>query len=215
MTRSIAILSQRRDFVRFIESEVSRFGFVPLVKVNAADACGVCAFIVDAESGRALPTNQQVPVLAISSDFSFALSEQETGVYHLSWPSSVAELARFLNELQGNHGGTAAFEGRILTEPMHSCERSFSFLQDERAVQIFQNKILLSEAEYKLLHTLYEAGGEAVARADLDRLLGSEGSNMTDVYICHLRGKLEKPFSVRLIHTVRGKGYYLDRSMFS
>jgi len=213
MIRSIAILSQRREFVRFIESEVSRFGFIPLVKANAADACGVCAFIVDVESGS-LPTNKQVPALAISSDFPFVLSEQEAGVYHLSWPSSVAELARFLNGLQDHCNGTVAVKERKSTEQTQRRGLSFSFLQGERAVQIFQNKILLSEAEYKLLYALYEAGGEAVARADLDRLLGSEGSNMTDVYICHLRSKLEKPFSVRLIHTARGKGYYLDRSMF-
>ena len=34
-------------------------------------------------------------------------------------------------------------------------------------------------------------------------------SNMIDVYIRYLRKKIDEPFSPKLIHTVRGRGYVL------
>jgi DNA-binding response OmpR family regulator len=34
-------------------------------------------------------------------------------------------------------------------------------------------------------------------------------TNVVDVYINHLRRKIDKPFDTKLIHTVRGVGYIL------
>ena len=33
------------------------------------------------------------------------------------------------------------------------------------------------------------------------------GSNIVDVYIRYLRKKIDEPFEVKLIHTIRGMGY--------
>ena len=40
----------------------------------------------------------------------------------------------------------------------------------------------------------------------------SGGSNVIDVYIRYLRKKIDDPFEVRLIHTIRGQGYVLKGS---
>jgi len=34
-------------------------------------------------------------------------------------------------------------------------------------------------------------------------------SNVIDVYVSHLRNKVDKGFAVSLIHTLRGQGYML------
>jgi DNA-binding response OmpR family regulator len=34
-------------------------------------------------------------------------------------------------------------------------------------------------------------------------------TNIVDVYVRHLRSKVDDPFSAKLIRTVRGAGYYL------
>ncbi len=34
-------------------------------------------------------------------------------------------------------------------------------------------------------------------------------TNIVDVYIRYLRGKIDEPFAVKLLHTVRGVGYTL------
>ena len=69
--------------------------------------------------------------------------------------------------------------------------------------------IPLSENEYLVLSVLCQNRGQAVERTVLDAMLGSEDSNMGDVYICHLRKKIDNKLGLKLIYTVRGKGYML------
>ncbi len=38
---------------------------------------------------------------------------------------------------------------------------------------------------------------------------GGLDSNVVDVYVSYLRNKIDKPFGVPLLHTVRGMGYVL------
>lgn len=67
----------------------------------------------------------------------------------------------------------------------------------------------LSEYEYKVLELLCKNRGEIVERARIDALLGIENGNMGDVYICHLRRKIDNKLGLKLIYTIRGKGYML------
>ncbi len=70
-------------------------------------------------------------------------------------------------------------------------------------------RIALSDHEYKVLSLLCEKRGTAVSREELHALLGTEKGNMGDVYICHLRRKIDNKLGLKLILTVRGKGYML------
>lgn len=70
-------------------------------------------------------------------------------------------------------------------------------------------RVSLSENEYKLLSLLCEMRGETVTREQIDEILGATEGNMGDVYICHLRRKLDNQLGLKLIYTVRGKGYML------
>ena len=69
--------------------------------------------------------------------------------------------------------------------------------------------IALSENEYKLLSLLCERRGDVVIRSEIDDLLGAGDSNISDVYICMLRKKIDNRLGVKLIYTVRGEGYKL------
>ena len=69
--------------------------------------------------------------------------------------------------------------------------------------------ISLTPAEWAIFDCLYSHRGDAVPRETLASLLGG-GGNSADVYVCHLRTKIEKPLGRRMIHTVRGVGYQLD-----
>ncbi len=40
-------------------------------------------------------------------------------------------------------------------------------------------------------------------------------SNVIDVYVRHLRKKIDEPFPTRLLHTVTGYGYVLKRGELS
>jgi DNA-binding response OmpR family regulator len=73
----------------------------------------------------------------------------------------------------------------------------------------------LSPREFSLLELLLRRKGVVLTRAMiLDQVWESEdageaGSNLVDVYIAYLRRKVDHPFPVKLIHTVRGSGYVL------
>ena len=49
----------------------------------------------------------------------------------------------------------------------------------------------------------------SVLREEIDAILSVDDGNMSDVYICHLRRKLDNKLGLKLIYTIRGKGYML------
>lgn len=73
--------------------------------------------------------------------------------------------------------------------------------------------ILLTAKEYRLLEYLALNAGKVLSRTELmDHLYGhnfESDSNLIDVYVTYLRNKIDKPYPVKLIHTVRGMGYIL------
>lgn len=73
--------------------------------------------------------------------------------------------------------------------------------------------LTLTPKEYELLEYLALHVNEACTRSDILReVWGYEyamDTNVVDVYIKHLRVKVDKGRSVKLIHTVRGIGYML------
>ncbi|MEW6741538.1 MAG: response regulator transcription factor [Planctomycetota bacterium] len=76
--------------------------------------------------------------------------------------------------------------------------------------------IELTRTEYSLLCRLMETPGEPVSRTELlESVWGLQfdpGTNVVDVHIRRLRKKVDEPFEVPLIHTVRGSGYVLQES---
>lgn len=74
-------------------------------------------------------------------------------------------------------------------------------------------EIRLSATEYNLLEYLALNSGRVISRTELTEHIYDtdfdRDSNVIDVYVNHLRNKLEKGFDRQLIHTVRGAGYIL------
>ena len=70
-------------------------------------------------------------------------------------------------------------------------------------------KIPLSDNEFKILSVLCENRGELVDREHIHSLIGASDGNIGDVYICHLRRKIDNKLGLKLIYTIRGKGYML------
>jgi two-component system, OmpR family, response regulator len=76
-------------------------------------------------------------------------------------------------------------------------------------------EIDLSAKEFALLETLMRRAGRVVSRFDLLEHAWDYGyenrSNVVDVYIRYLREKIDRPFGVKSIETVRGVGYRLRK----
>lgn len=72
----------------------------------------------------------------------------------------------------------------------------------------------LTSREYSLLEHLMRHAGKLVSRLDLARdVWGYDfdpGTNIVDVYVNHVRKKIDAGFSKKLLHTERGRGYILE-----
>ncbi|MBS0366558.1 MAG: response regulator transcription factor [Proteobacteria bacterium] len=75
-------------------------------------------------------------------------------------------------------------------------------------------RIELTPKEYALLEYLVTNPGRVFSRAMIIEHVWDQSfeglTNIVDVYVRHLRGKIDDPFPVKLIRTVRGVGYGLD-----
>lgn len=76
--------------------------------------------------------------------------------------------------------------------------------------------VALSAREYALLEYLAHRPGQVVTRTELwDHVYdfaAEPGSNVLDVYISHLRRKIDDGHDTKLIHTRRGHGYVLGEA---
>ena len=73
--------------------------------------------------------------------------------------------------------------------------------------------IELSAKEYALLEYLMLNQGIVLSREKIENHIWNfdyeGGTNVVDVYISYLRKKIDDGHAVKLIHTIRGKGYVL------
>ncbi len=81
-------------------------------------------------------------------------------------------------------------------------------------VQRAGRPVALTTVEYRLLEYLLRNKGRVLSRVDIEEAIwglnDDADSNVVDVYINHLRKKIDRPFHRPLIHTVRGFGYKLE-----
>jgi two-component system OmpR family response regulator len=123
---------------------------------------------------------------------------------YLTKPFSLAELAARLRAL--------ARRGPIARPPVL---QAGDLHLDPAARRVWRGRaeIALSAREFALLETLMRHPGQVLDRVQLlDHVYDGEyenRSNVIDVYIRYLREKVDRPFGVESIETVRGAGYRL------
>jgi two-component system copper resistance phosphate regulon response regulator CusR len=75
-------------------------------------------------------------------------------------------------------------------------------------------RIELTSKEYALLEYLATNAGRVLSRTMIVEHVWDQSfenlTNIVDVYVKHLRTKVDDPFTVKLIRTVRGVGYVLE-----
>jgi two-component system, OmpR family, response regulator len=83
-----------------------------------------------------------------------------------------------------------------------------------RVVTRGSTQIPLSTKEFQLLEVFMRRPGQVLSRYDLLEgawdMAYENRSNIVDVYVRYLRDKIDRPFGVRSIDTVRGAGYRLS-----
>ncbi len=83
-----------------------------------------------------------------------------------------------------------------------------------RTVHREGDAILLQPREFRLLEFLMRHSGQVVTRTMLLEKVWDyhfdPQTNVIDVHISRLRSKIDKPYEVQMLHTVRGAGYRLS-----
>jgi two-component system, OmpR family, response regulator len=117
-----------------------------------------------------------------------------------AWPELLARLRALIR--RGEHERPTVLEvGDLSLDPA------------TRSVHRGDTEIALSAKEFSLLETFMRRPGDVLSRAHLLEHAWDVGyqnrSNVVDVYVGHLRAKIDVPFGLRTLETVRGSGYRL------
>lgn len=208
----VAILSKNKILADFFGLEAESLGYsVKLIDKGAADLSAFDLCIIDMDTMKSVSGIMSKRTLLVSKESNISIpSFLGTDSEFISWPASVEKLRRIYEEL--------LFEKK--TEKNESGVRQ---KQDESVIYFYRERkniiryrdrnIRLSDYEARLLEMLCSNRGEAVSREAINTVFDTQTGNIADVYICHLRKKLEDPFGKRIIFTVRSKGYRITTDM--
>jgi DNA-binding response OmpR family regulator len=129
---------------------------------------------------------------------------------YITKPFAIEELLARIRAVLRNSGGV-----RESAKPAENIVSSGSLRMnlDSREVWVGDVSVDLTKREFDLLAYLMQNKGFVISR---DRLLDSVWgydfvgeTNAIDVYIRYLRAKIEEPFGLKFIQTIRGVGYII------
>ncbi len=188
----ICIISKNKELSRFFELELKNMDCDVRVRTDADTAEPFDAVIVDKDTVKSA-VKCACPTLSVSSD----ITDDDNA---LLWPTPVKSIREklylLLRERTDSSGATQSktWDDRV-------------YKTGDRSFLINGTSVELSKNEAAILTELCRASGEIVPRSKIMELLGATEGNISDVYICLLRKKLEAKFGRRLIFTHRSKGY--------
>lgn len=194
--KKAAIITLNFDVREFITPELELYGYEVMAYTNVASSFELFDFvIVDVDTVASKITDICAPVVALSQRYDTVIDS--TGSM-LSWPCRLSDLSRMCEVF-----------GKKTSTDDHKTEKDADKVSiiDENTVMLSNRYVKLTNHEMTLLRALCEAKGKVVSREQIMMLFGAEDGNISDVYICHLRQKLDEPLGRKLIITERGKGY--------
>lgn len=181
------IVSKDRIFARALQLVLGRAGFTPIRLTSSLSETAHSPLIIDLDDFEC-PTDRRSVTFSSHSDRKADLVR----------PFLTNDLAALCQK---------RFALEISPPPSEDTDRPALRLTDE-GVLLGGQPVSLSPSELALWNLLLAHAGECVPKEEIDRLWKGNG-NMTEVYIRYLRKKLDEPSGLRLIRTVRGKGYVL------
>ena len=196
---NIAIISKNKTLSRLFELEALDFDVsTSVLDRMPSDTSAFSCFIIDIDTVK--------PKAVLENDKCVFISENESNLTNsdikgMVWPLPIGKIRKLYGELLVN-----AVPKEYISKNEEK-ETIFFYRKTKNTVKYKNISITFSDNEFKILKCLCENAPQEVSRDILDALVGTYGSNITDVYICKLRKKVEEPFGKKVIFTVRSKGY--------
>jgi len=199
--KRIAVISSDHEIASFFELEAMACGCPVCVFSSPPQEISEFDFVVlDLAAGYCFAEEATCQIAAVGTN---GQKTEHLGFdYVWEWPISVQTVRE-------------AYETTVATKELRIDASGFSnhtlyFLSEPAYTVVYRNQtISLTQSEWLVLDLLAKADGQIVDRAEISNLFAGTKGNLADVHICHLRKKLEAPFGIRLIETVRGNGYIL------
>lgn len=127
---------------------------------------------------------------------------------YITKPFAIEELLARIRAVLRKKASTASRRKSSLVEV-----KNLTLDSVKREVKVKEELIQLTKREFDLLEFLMKNKNMVVSRETLlQNIWGYDflgESNAVDVYIRYLRAKIDEPYKIKLIHTVRGVGYII------
>lgn len=221
----ILIIEDEEKIARFVELELQYEGYEVEKAFNGRDGLELAStrpfdlVLLDIllpelngiEVLRRLRRVSDVPVIMLTARD--AVVDKVAGLDggandYITKPFAIEELlARIRAALRKNINGEDSRQSLVLSAGM------LTLVPDTREVHVDVDPIDLTKREFDLLYYLLKNKNIVVSRDTIiQEIWGYDFSgetNAVDVYIRYLRSKIEEPYSIKLIHTIRGVGYVI------
>lgn len=196
---NVAIVSLNKELVRFFELEIKGMNCnVTVLSQGKGNFDGYDIIFLDGDTVKDTNDTYSCPVVVVSSKY-----DGTPDMFLLPWPTPISMIRKICN-----HYVYRSDDEQESQKAQKSALNKVYISDRENGIVIIENfRIRLTKTELALLELLCHAGTEAVSREKIMETLGAQDGNISDVYICHLRKKLETPLGKRLIFTERQKGY--------
>ncbi|MCI6012735.1 MAG: response regulator transcription factor [Firmicutes bacterium] len=223
MEKKILLVEDEEKIARFTELELIHEGYQVTKALNGRDGLelaekgGFDLILLDVmlpqlnglEVLRRLRRTSQVPVIMLTARD--AVMDKVSGLDagaddYITKPFAIEELLARIRVVFKKQNGL-----QQQTRRMTACGVTVD--TDRHEVTCRGEIIELTNREYELIRTLMENKNIVMSREKLlDAVCGYDymgETNLIDVYVRYLRSKIDEPFGIKLIHTVRGAGYVI------
>lgn len=224
MAHKILIVEDESKIARFLELELKYEGYEVEIASNGRDGLEkglnpeIDLIILDLmlpilsgiEVCRRIRNSSNVPIIMLTAkdDVSDKVMGLDMGADdYLTKPFAIEELLARIR---------VALKRETTKKEVSNSKLNFKNLildKDKRQVIVDNDEIILTKKEFELLVYLLENTNIVLSRETiLEKVWGFEyygDTNIIDVYIRYLRGKIDQKYSLNMIHTVRGVGYVI------
>jgi DNA-binding response OmpR family regulator len=171
--------------------------------IMEADAVVMSEFLASSAAG--------IPILAIveESTVDARVRALDSGADDcLKSPFAISELIARIRALSRRSKRTSSSE--VDSSDLHD----FEYIQDLKLVKRSDRNVSLTHTEDVILGELLQSIGSVLDSSELAfRVWGSRGgdkTNLVAVHVANLRRKVDRGHPYRLIHTARGRGYFVN-----
>lgn len=227
MAQRILIVEDEEKIARFIELELKFEGYdldkaldgrtgLAMALENQYDLIALDLMLPGLngmEVLRRIRQVSQVPVILLTARDSTMdkVAGLDAGADdYITKPFAIEELLARIRAVHRNRSRNAGEEpGRKETVIMAAGPVTLN--EASREVLVSETAVELTKREFDLLCFLLRNKGLVLSRDTLlEKIWGYDyagETNVVDVYVRYLRQKLEEPFGIKIIHTIRGVGY--------